>query len=88
MHPVWQGDESLPALHEVPQVVLGSQEATASKGGAIVKLGRKPDPVKWELMERYSLTRCQRKALTMKRIEQLQQCKDEAARRLILGVSR
>ena len=55
-------------------------------GGPRINSGRKPDPVKDAIMEKFHLSPRQRRDLTPKLIEQLYWCKDDEARCLILGV--
>jgi hypothetical protein len=50
--------------------------------------GRKRQQWRDAYAERYKLTYAQRKHLTRTQADRLEACKDDAARRLLLGVSR
>ena len=55
-------------------------------GGPRINSGRKPDPVKDAIAEKFHLSPRQRRDLTPKLIEQLNRCQSDEARCLILGV--
>jgi hypothetical protein len=50
--------------------------------------GRRIDPAKAAIVKKYGLSISRRRRLSAKRVEQLVACKDESARRLLLGVGR
>jgi hypothetical protein len=51
-------------------------------------MGRPRSPERAELMKNYSLSKSQLHRLSGKKLEQLNACQNDAARRLLLGVGR
>jgi hypothetical protein len=53
-----------------------------------MKTGRRKDKRREKLAKKYKLTKAERRYLTASFLDQLDACKDEASRRILLGVSR
>jgi hypothetical protein len=53
-----------------------------------MKVGPKPNPVRALYVEKYGLSHKQASRLTPKFLEQLERCKSEEARRILIGVKR